>query len=681
MSAAQDAVTSVLRRYPGQEEFFGKKAGPKFAVEEEMDTGRVPPGSVKAGLRKPRVEIRVEALDKARRENDLEPIVLDRDTRETWKSLDPKIKKILKKTGEEEFHEIMVGRGLTAAESAAWDAILKGKEEQISAMDHEIASLPAGKGTEKRRMTLIKERETLNASYIAGEFAMLRDGTSLGRAMAIRNRLMKAKTLTEGLLRKIYKELPGMSEENAGALLQAMKTDPAAARRIIQDAIPASNWNKLIEYWKAGLLSAMGTHARNLTGNSLEHIVRMGETATAAGVDVALSKFTGERHRYSGEAWGEAKGSMSAFPQAFINLIKNSWDAIRLQDRPFDVTTRFEHQVGAIRGTKGKIIRLPFRALEVGDNFFKEVGGGAEAGKLAYRMAKGEGKTGVELKKRTLEILRDAADTSKEGGAEFRKLVEQAKLDRTFQTRRHEGLESAIRHGKKRFRAAEFVLPFVQTPGNILRLTWQRSPAGFIKVLNSARKKYKAGEITQGEYADMIARPLLGTAMVSGFIALAESGFLTGTGPTDWDEQQAKRATGWQPEALAIPVKGRTVYIPTAGFEPLSTLMSLASNFVEAKNESEAGEALNRMGGTVASSFVGNKSYLRGAGEFARAWHDPDRYLAAYLANLAGTAIPNIVAKAAKAVDPTWRETRPETKGIAGAGQRISRKLLPVELW
>jgi hypothetical protein len=688
MSAAQDAVTSVLRRYPGQEEFFGKKAGPKFAVEEEMDTGRVPPGSVKAGLRKPRVEQRVKDLDEARQKAGKPPITLDRDTVQTWKSLDPKVQEILKTYSEEKFHEIMVKRRLEPEESMAWDAVLKGREERVTLLDEQAAA----ERNPQKKSALEKEMLAETLLYVAGQRAMIKDGTGLGRAMAARARLMKGKTLNQGLLRSIFKDIPGISVEDAATLMRAIKTDPAAARKILEEAIPSTKWNKLLEYWKAGILSGLGTHARNFFGNAMEHAVRAGETVVAPFAEKGLQKLTErgkrearkgvqQRERFSGEAWAEMLATKAATPEAFRKLTRNLWNAVRhLEDRPLDVTRRFEHQLGAIRGKKGKVIRLPFRALEVGDAFFKDIGGAAELGKLAYRMARKEGKTGTRLKQRTAEILRDVADPNKGEMAEMREILELAKLDRTFQTRRRKGtVEAAIRDFKRGIRPAEFVFPFVMTPGNILRLTWQRSPFGMIKA-NQALGDYKAGKISSGEAADIMARPLLGNAMLLAFFGMAAENLLTGSGPEDWKQKQTKRETGWQPDSVRIPapmnpLSDDDMYIPIAGFEPLASLMSFAANMVEAGTQKEKGEILQRVGGSVKDTFLANKSYLRGAGELARAWDPRSNYAATYVANLAGSFVPNIVAKAAQAVDPAWRETRPEDKAITGVHERTLRKI------
>src|SRR6185503_17253654 len=162
--------------------------------------------------------------------------------------------------------------------------------------------------------------------------------------------------------------------------------------------------------------------------------------------------------------------------------------------------------------------------LSAFDGFMKSVGGEAELHKLAYR------KSGGDLAKASRFAERPTADMLSR--------VEKSKLERTFQN--PNAMAQSIIQLRNKNKLLQLVMPFVNTPSNIALLSWKRSPAGFYdgyKALKAYREAVSKNAPNVAELkdaaVDALARPLVGTAILASFAAVAKSGNMTGSGPTD----------------------------------------------------------------------------------------------------------------------------------------------------
>ena len=77
-----------------------------------------------------------------------------------------------------------------------------------------------------------------------------------------------------------------------------------------------------------------------------------------------------------------------------------------LREETFAEGTPAEYREGAIGGKVGRAVRIPFRLLQAGDNYFRTLGTEAELHKAAYRQAKGDWKKAQEIiKQRPKELM------------------------------------------------------------------------------------------------------------------------------------------------------------------------------------------------------------------------------------------------------------------------------------
>jgi hypothetical protein len=462
-------------------------------------------------------------------------------------------------------------------------------------------------------------------------------------------------------LKNVFREIEGITDEQAAGLTKIMQERPQDLGDALIEAMNPKKFDKFLEYWKAGLVSAPGTQVANVLGNAGEQIMRLGETATQAVVDRMLG---GTRQRVSGEARFELAGGMKGAGKALGRLGRDIVDIAKLSPEKIDMDKLdFGPKIG---GKTGRAVRIPFRLLTAFDDFFKSVGGEAELHKLAFREAGGDAAKAAAI----------IANPSKAMLAK----VQVSRLERSFQDPNE--LANSIMRFRSQHKWAHIIMPFVQTPANIASVAWQRSPGGFYEGYKALQKWKQATakgvtgdelDALRSDAVDKLARPLFGTLLLATFYANAKAGGMTGSGPTDQREKSLLQDTGWQPYSFVIPVDGgRKLYVPFARLEPASTILGIAADLAEAKDAKSGEELANKGIGSITENFL-KKSYLRGLGEASQAAADPSSYMGKYVSNLAGSLVPNVVAKSAQAIDPAIRDTRPESSGITGIPERIAK--------
>lgn len=650
---------------------------PKDNVREFKVGSSAPGGRPPFPEEAPQVEHRVEGLREAEQGAGAEESTLSRDAPRTWESLDPKIQQILRKTPEKTLLSKAAKGNLDDAEVQAMAAVVKGKAETM-----ETARAELGRARDAGEDDGAANSRYLSASldYIAAERAHVQGGTETARALAARARIMDAgANVPHAFLKQVFREIPGISDKQAAGLLDVFLKEPGNLPDAIRAAMKPTLFQKFLEFWKAGLVSAPGTQVANIFGNSLEQGARIGETITSALIDKALG---GER-RNVGSAGAELHGAMSQAPKATSLLWSDIKDAFTLAPEGLDVTGgKFEHQIGKIGGKTGRAVRIPFRLLTAADNWFKSVGAGAELGKLSHQEALRE----LGPKASPAQIEAKAEQIRKNPPKEMLAKVEAARFERTYQEDPGKLAQSII-SARANVPYLNVIAPFVKTPANILNRAFQRSPIGFFKAetraalseFSTAKRAFADGKISKAAYldakgnlADALARPTLGFAMIGSFAAMGMAGGLTGSGPVDPKKKNLLLDTGWQPYSFVVNMDGKKVYVPFNRFEPMSTGLQIVADAMEIKDQKKVGDMLNKAVGSFVKDVL-SKSYLQGPIDFANFASNPQTFASQYVTGLAGSLVPNIVSKGAQAFDPTLRDTSARDSGIPGIPERLGK--------
>ena len=439
----------------------------------------------------------------------------------------------------------------------------------------------------------------------------------------------------------------------------------------IPKLVKITSKDMFIEAWYGALLSNPVTHAANFIGNTVALFSSIPERGLAS----LAHRLTGKGE---GVAPGEAFAALYGAVAGFQDAIRFAGHTARTGESKF-AGDRMERRVrepaitGANLGASGPIgaavdllgmaIRGPGRALLTSDEFFKAVNFRMEVYAQAYREAYSEGLTGDDLKNRMAEMVENPPEQIQETAAEWANY-------QTF-TNALGPIGSAIVAFSNSHPAMKVVLPFVATPTNILKYTFERlGPLSL--ALKSVREDISSG----GSRRDLaIARVSLGSMVMGTAAYLAAAGFITGGGPKDKDLLSAKRRTGWQPYSFHIGDK----YYSFSRMEPYATLFGMTADMVEMAGERSDLE-IDAMAKALVLSFAKNmtsKTYLSGVSDALDAITDPDKSGPRFIHRFVGSWVPAGVAQVARIVDPVRRDTYgPTSRGEPNALVREAKSML-----
>jgi hypothetical protein len=653
---------------------------------QSIDRTPAPDSIERATGNPPRVEQRVEDLKSSISEQralgiPAKDLVLDRDTRRTWKSIEPEVQAAIRDWDDDKLFATLKRRHLDDYEVQALDAVVRGRREAKDLAREEYLS---AKGDPSKEPAAWGEYVRSIASYAALERANVNDGTGLARALAARARIMSNPGLPtdRAFLKQVFREIEGISDKEAGELLRLFESgDPNLSTAL--RAHFTGNAKKFWTLWRANLIGIPSEFANN-AGNIITQGVELGDKAAASGIDWVLSKLrrTGRRERYVAEVGAEIGGMLNALPRALltyanergVQVYKRAWSG---ESRKILPGTPFEHQISPFKSKLGRLAATPLDALGVADDAAQSIIYPGELAARATRLAiQRTGKArGEEMYSEAQRILADVS-THPERYEDLIKSARDASQRRVYREKPW-AIVQHLQQMEKSYPWMAIVLPFVKTPANIARYSIRHLPLGLPSPeVYRAIRDFHADKISQGEFADILAPRITGTIMFGAVAGLAKAGLITGGGPSDPKEKRNLLATGWQPYSFRLTLdNGKHVYVPYSRFDPVSNTLGIAADLYSLNDSKDLSDAVSRGVGSVMSNIT-NKTYLRGLGDAATAYTDPKQFLASYVSGSLNALTPSALDKLAIAIDPKFRDVRPTDRGILGLPKRMANTLL-----
>ena len=499
----------------------------------------------------------------------------------------------------------------------------------------------------------------------------IKSGTELGRALASRRlalldmndihsmqahvnalvaKLQKEKNLRE-IRNTIQKEF-GIDIDN---LPDSLVNNPHEFDRLLRRlaSMKASKGDKLYEFWINSILSGPVTHTANILGNTANAVYELGvKRFTEAVINSVL-------HKKDSATFGEFREMTKAFNW------KNAWEKAKTA---FDLEVvtpdgKLESVRAAIGGNTGRIIRIPGRLLRAADEFAKALIVPAEAAAHAYREGKTMNLSEAELKQFVAEQLKNINSPSMEYGR-------QRALDLTFQEEPGVAIQTLMHWrdaGGIFGNILKFTLPFLKTPGNILRQGIRKSPLGVLNLAYETGKTALGKRKIDNEYIQHAAEQVLawGTiAMIAGMDDDNDDGmpFLTGSSPAYGSAEQRFKANKVPPYSIRI---GGTYY-SYKRFEPLATGLAFIADGLDAYRKAKSGkegtDVLKQMIRGVKQMIV-EKSFLDSLGEINRIASDPERSGMTFLSNFASSWMPNVVRQTIGLFDNNVKDYKSRERG------------------
>lgn len=471
------------------------------------------------------------------------------------------------------------------------------------------------------------------------------------------------------------------------AILAEFSGDPAVINRFIERGWGSATMDAVKEVWVNGLLWSPKTHVVNTMSNSLVVFQSIYERGAAA----QLSKLIGHDGVESGEATAMAFGVVQSWKDAFRMAAKsfrtgqtgyafNKIDVTHPNAMSADAfNIARESGTGKFVDFLGHAATVPGRLLGAEDEFFKTINYRAELNAQALRQAKQEGLSGQMLKERVADLILNPPEHLRINSAD-------AAMYNTF-TSELGKFGTAImnlRNVDSPLNPLVFVLPFVRTPANIARYTFERTP--FAPLVGQWRADIAAG----GARADLaLAKMATGTAIMGVALDMASSGLITGQGPTGKDHtvREALTRSGWQPYSF----KAGDRWVSYNRTDPFGMALGFAASINEAITKGELDEEdvdewqeVMAMSIAAVSQVTINKTYLEGFSNFVEVMSDPTRYSESYVNNLVSSFLPmtSLMGSVEGIADPTQREAYNPSEAIQAKIAGLSDQLPPRrDLW
>ncbi len=473
----------------------------------------------------------------------------------------------------------------------------------------------------------------------------------------------------------------GVTEDFAKrlAILADAGATPSAVSKFVEKAAGANTADVVKEFWINGLLSSPKTHVVNITSNSLVAMQQVMERGFAESMNAVVDNPQGIQ---PGEAAAMMHGLVSSIPDALRLAYKSlksgevgaSLGKSELNKRAIS-SDHMKNQTGAMANFVdylGAAVNVPGRLLGAEDEFFKTIGYRMEARAQAVRQATSEGLTGKALADRVVDLVNDPPENIRIAAAD-------AALYNTF-TNKAGWFGQTFMKAKaadSQLNPMFLVLPFVRTPVNIARYSFERTP--FAPLVGQWREDIAAGG-ARGQLA--MARMSTGTMLMAMAVDMADKGLISGRGDPNQGQRANQKALGQQQYSLKV---GDTWYSYNRT-DPLGMLMGFAADINEAVRYGEMDEEhidemqeIMGLAITAVSQVTINKTYLSGLSELITAVHEPQRYAGSYVNELIGSFVPGtaLMGAVARANDPEQKEINSPADAVYSRIAGLTSKLYP----
>lgn len=443
------------------------------------------------------------------------------------------------------------------------------------------------------------------------------------------------------LIAERVKALDGLKGRNRNIAINEIQ-------KTINEFIPSTLADKAITVWKAGLLTSLRTHERNLLGNTIMGAAEIAKDPIASVADMIMKMKTGKRSMTT-TLQGAGAGAQKGY-QAMKDIVKLGYDPEETISK-FDIKT-ITWGNNPVEQFLKKATNAVFRPLAGEDKIFWHSAYARslydQAGAAAMNAGKQGNKKFVEklVKKPTEEMLKIALVDA--NAATFHDKNVLAGVANAI--KRAAGSDKLGRVGSEVGKVVTEVLaPFTGVPSSIVGKTIAYSPIGLVK------GAIKAGIVLAGKVPELqrqaaqeIGRGTVGTGLFGLGAYLMGKGLMTGQ-PKDAKEADLWAAKGKQANSILIGGKWRSIN----SIGPQNLVMLAGAKYAEEMGKPDG--SLANYSFSLGKDQM-SQTFLTGVQQPLNALTDPARYGKSYVGNQLSSIVPNIVKDASKAMDPNIRE-------------------------
>lgn len=450
----------------------------------------------------------------------------------------------------------------------------------------------------------------------------------------IKGSTKKIPELTADQLKEItdaMEEINGMADDLSKArALQALG-------RKIQSYLPSTIYQKVINLWKAGLLTGLKTTGINIASNFSHAVSEIAKDIPASAVDKIASLFTGKRTLVL-----TGKGA----PEGAAMGVKKGWDYLKTGFDERNIADKLDYRrvnfgKGPVAKGLTKYVDTVFGLLGAEDQPFYYAARLRSMANQAAAKARNEGLKGKAARDFAQKLIENPTDD----------MMKYATLDaETAVFQNNSSLARGAQKIQRSMPGMEIVLPFAKTPANVANAMINYSPVGIAKTIiqNIGKGKFDQRLFSQG-----MGRGLTGTGALAIGGALMANKMMNLGFPTSEKEREQWELEGRVPNSILIDGKWRNIGV----LGPLGMVLIVGGHLQDGVNEhgSFSGGLAQAAGGF--GSALTEQSFLSGVNRAIDALKDPRRSFNGFASSLAGSVVPTLVADFARSMDQYERRT------------------------
>lgn len=406
----------------------------------------------------------------------------------------------------------------------------------------------------------------------------------------------------------------------------------------LESLIPSPTWKKVVNVWKAGLLTGIKTSGVNIQSNFWNGIGEKVKDIPATGIDMATSLFTGERTK-AFNLRGELQGNIEGIKKGWDYLKTGVEDNGNLGKLEFN-KVHYDSKPGKVLGAYAEGV---YRVLGAEDMPFYYGAMRRSLGEQALVTIKNEGKVFENSTEKTKWIQNFIDNPSKDAAT-------LADMDAKIATFRNDtALGNAATSVRNASPLMETILPFAKTPSAVATQMFNYTPAGAVFDI---LKMVKTGNFDQKLFSESLGRSVTGTAALWLGSKLYDAGKISLEYPADQKTRDQWEATG--KTANSILINGK--WVPLVEFGPQGSVMAIGGYFSKGKQDtgSIAGGAVNGFFGGVKG--LTEQTFLTGVKNVMDTINDPSNKGQTFVGGLAASVVPTIVGDFTAAFDQYQRK-------------------------
>ena len=444
----------------------------------------------------------------------------------------------------------------------------------------------------------------------------------------------------------------------------AKVTDEKLMARTVTKVMERKGLRVLNEFWINSILSGPTTHALNVTSNTINVLARPAERALGAALNGDVKEIKAALRTYQYMAYFfkdaiqlSAKSGYNMRP--ILDFRKSSDDSVKVENASQTTTRAISSEYiggGGAVDILGKVLTMPSRMLGAEDEFFKQLSYRASlqarlTTDAAYMSSDDFLKAGYNSREEWIQgnfeeafnskinaeekwqeavLLGKVADSAEvkanfiaqrvgsyKAGNKYAEMALNEAREATFTTKltkENSMIASDIQQLANKHPALRQIIPFIQTPMNIMGQAWDRTP-----LLNMLRKQYRA-DLQSGDptrVAQAKGKMAIGTAIYTTLSIAAWDDKISGGGPTDPKLARLWRdSPDWQPYSFNFGTKEKPYWVSYARMDPWTTAFGIVGDMKEmiqigSMDDTTASDMISMFIASAGNNIV-SKTYLQG---------------------------------------------------------------------